>query len=604
MKGIKNRMFKRKKINELSYCLKLPVRSAFFLYFAFLVFTLICAVAPSIELILWKYILDSLEQTLHGTNFTQSFIFLIVIYFIAGISSKVAENVKSIIESKLKDKMQLYIDLEIMNKYNKLEAGFYDDPLNMDTLDVVKNSKMMICEGVLQLVEIIKTIVNFILMAIVLVSISPIVTFVYVLLLIPQVTSSTKLDTLLNMYDVEATKEKRKKDYYRSILISKKYAKDLRVYRIRDFILEKYNTEWQKILKDKNDICTKTFSQIYRNEILEVMGYLIMIVFVIYKAIYGAATIGDISVVVSATRPCSEAFKDFYVKYKNFRSVVVTRLKMYVDFINKTDRDEDGVISCSTINDIEFCNVYFKYPFGSEYILEDISFKINSGTKNAIVGKNGEGKSTIIKLLLRLYRPEKGNILINGINIEEYNIKSLRERFSACFQDVSRYALTVEENITFKERTLSPDKLNYLTTFSGIYDKIDSFEQKYEAELTKEFSDKGEELSGGQWQMLAISRSLCKNADFLVFDEPSSALDAITEDRIMELLSKLSKEKTILVISHRLSCLQDYDQIIVLNNNKIEEIGNHKQLMQKGGLYSKMYSLQKDKYVQEESELS
>lgn len=604
MKGIKNRMFKRKKINELSYCLKLPVRSAFFLYFAFLVLTLICAAAPSIELILWKYILDSLEQTLHGTFFTQSFIFLMVIYFMAGISSKVAENVKSIIESKLKDKMQLYIDLEIMNKYNKLEAGFYDDPLNMDTLDVVKNSKMMICEGVLQLVEIIKTIVNFILMAIVLVSISPIVTFVYVLLLIPQVTSSTKLDTLLNMYDVEATKEKRKKDYYRSILISKKYAKDLRVYRIRDFIIEKYNAEWQKILKDKNDICAKTFSQIYRNEILEVIGYLIMIVFVIYKAIYGAATIGDISVVVNATRPCSEAFKDFYVKYKNFRSVVVTRLKMYVDFINKTDKDQDGVISCSTIDNIEFCNVYFKYPFGTEYILEDISFKINSGTKNAIVGKNGEGKSTIIKLLLRLYRPEKGNILINGINIEEYSIKSLRERFSACFQDVSRYALTVEENITFKERKLSPDKLNYLTTFSGIYDKIVLFEQKYEAELTKEFSDNGEELSGGQWQMLAISRSLCKNADFLVFDEPSSALDAITEDRIMELFTKLSKEKTILVISHRLSCLQDYDQIIVLNNNKIEEIGNHKQLMQNGGLYSKMYSLQKDKYVQEESELS
>ncbi len=590
-------MFKRKKFNELSYCLKLPVRSAFFLYFAFLLFTLICAVVPSIELILWKYILDNLEQTLHGTYFTQSLIFLIVIYFMAGISSKVAENVKSIIESKLKDKMQLYIDLEIMNKYSKLEAGFYDDPLNMDTLDVVKNSKMMICEGVLQLVEIIKSIVNFILMAIVLVSISPIVTFVYVLLLIPQVTSSTKLDTLLNMYDVEATKEIRKKDYYRSILISKKYAKDLRVYRIRDFIIEKYNAEWQKILKDKNDICAKTFAQIYRNEILEVMGYLIMIIFVIYKAIYGAATIGDISVVVNATRPCSEAFKDFYTKYKNFRSVVVTRLKMYVDFINKTDKDEDGVIPCSAINNIEFCNVYFKYPFGAEYILEDISFRIDSGTKNAIVGKNGEGKSTIIKLLLRLYRPEKGNILINGINIENYNIKSLRERFSVCFQDVSRYALTVEENITFKEKKLSSDKLNYFTTFSGIYDKIVSFEQKYEAELTKEFSDKGEELSGGQWQMLAISRSLYKNADFLVFDEPSSALDAITEDRIMELFSKLSKEKTILVISHRLSCLQDYDQIIVLNNNKIEEIGSHKQLMQNGGIYSKMYSMQKDKYV-------
>lgn len=597
MKGIKNRMFRKGKYNTLSYCLKLPIRSAFFLYLAFLLLTLICAVTPSIELILWKLILDTLESTLHETYFTQGFIFLIVIYFTASIISRMAENVKSIIESKLKDKMQLYIDLEIMNKYNKLDAKFYDDPLNMDTLDVVKNSKMMICEGVLQLVEIIKTFANFMLMAFVLFYISPIVTFIYVLLLIPQVTSSTKLDTLLNMYDVEATKEKRKKDYYKSILVSKKYAKDLRVYRIRDFIIEKYNVEWQKIFKDKNNICAKTFAQIYRNEILEVIGYLIMIIFIIYRAIYGIATIGDISVIVNATRPCSEAFKDFYVKYVNFRSVVVMRLKMYVDFINKPDNDEDGVIPCSSISNIEFCNVYFRYPFGSEYILEDISFKINSGTKNAIVGKNGEGKSTIIKLLLRLYKPEKGNILINGINIEKYNIRSLRERFSVCFQDVSQYALTVEENITFQEKKLAPEKLNCLTTFSGLYDKIISFEQKYETELTKEFSEKGEELSGGQWQMLAISRSLCKNADFLVFDEPSSALDAITEDKIMELFSNLNTERTVLVISHRLSCLQDYDQIIVLNNKKIEEIGNHYQLMQNSGLYSKMYSLQKDKYL-------
>lgn len=156
--------------------------------------------------------------------------------------------------------------------------------------------------------------------------------------------------------------------------------------------------------------------------------------------------------------------------------------------------------------------------------------------------------------------------------------------------------MTVEENITFSATKANQTDLENIARLSGINNKISSFEKKYETELTKEFYEEGEELSGGQWQMIAIARALYHNSDYWIMDEPSSALDPVSEDKMMEMLSQCSKEKTTLVISHRLSSLKDYDQIIVLEKKKIIEIGSHKELLSKNGLYAKMYNLQKSKY--------
>ena len=197
---------------------------------------------------------------------------------------------------------------------------------------------------------------------------------------------------------------------------------------------------------------------------------------------------------------------------------------------------------------------------------------------------------------MRLYDPQQGKILINGTNIKEFDVVSLRKKFAVCLQEVVEYAMTVEENITFSATKANQTDLENIARLSGINNKISSFEKKYETELTKEFYEEGEELSGGQWQMIAIARALYHNSDYWIMDEPSSALDPVSEDKMMEMLSQCSKEKTTLVISHRLSSLKDYDQIIVLEKKKIIEIGSHKELLSKNGLYAKMYNLQKSKY--------
>ncbi len=521
---------------------------------------------------------------------------MVLFYMLINIVIRIVENIKNTIEVKLVNKIQMHVDLEIMNKYDGLEAEFFDNPENMDKLDLVKNSKMAISEGILWPAKVIMSAISFATVAAVFIFFSPILAFIYFLFSIPQAISTMNLEATLNQCDMDTIKEQRTKEYYKKILIEKQYAKDIRIYRSRDYFISKYNKEWNKILKIKKGIYMSAFTRIYRNEFFHAIGYIFVVLITFYRAVNQLISIGDLSVVLNTTKSSSSAFYGLFSNYTQFNNTTVLRIAMYLEFLRQDSEIKSGQIVCPAEFDIEFSNVFFKYPNECNYILEDITFSIRRGTKNAIVGRNGEGKSTIIKLLIGLYKPDKGEIRINGINIEKYDLKSLRRRFSVCFQEVYKYALTVEENISFSCIEVSEQDIIHAASFSGISNKIDSFSKKYKTELTKSFWEDGEELSGGQWQMLAIARSLYKNSKFWIMDEPSSALDPITEDRIMDLFAHISDENSILIVSHRLSSLQSYDQIIVINNRKVEEIGSHKELISRGGFYSQMYNTQKDKY--------
>lgn len=584
------------KTNKFLYCLLLPMRSTPFIYIMYLAFNLICALFPTLEIILWKNILDSIQSIVFVDSMYSHLILLFVMYMLVSISVRLAESIKNVIEVRLVEKIQLYVDLEIMQQYNKLDAEYFDNPTNMDNLDVVKNSKMTISEGVLWPAKIIKSLGNFILVAGVFFVFSPIVAVVYIIFSLPQAISTMKLETDLNQNDIHSMLEQRRKEYNKSILIDKKYAKDTRIYESKKYFTDKYCTEWRKILQKKNYIYKTSYIKIYRNELLHSFGYLFAIISTLVKAINGSISIGDISIILNATKSCSDAFNELFDSYSQFVKVTSKRVELYLNFLKMEPSLKNGSLICPMEFEVEFRNVFFKYPTEKDYTLEDISFHIKPGTKNAIVGKNGEGKSTIIKLLLRLYDPDEGIILIDGIDIKEYDLVNLRARFSSCFQEVPQYALTVEENITFLENGINISELDYAADFSGIKLKVDSFGSGYKTELTKEFSLEGEELSGGQWQQLAITRALYRKSNFLVMDEPSSALDPLTEDNVMNLLSVLSEDRTNLIVSHRLSNLQKYDQIIVLNNKTIEEIGTHDILISNKKLYAKMYRLQSQKY--------
>ncbi|HSV95227.1 MAG TPA: ABC transporter ATP-binding protein [Spirochaetia bacterium] len=246
---------------------------------------------------------------------------------------------------------------------------------------------------------------------------------------------------------------------------------------------------------------------------------------------------------------------------------------------------------------IEFQHVYFKYPKSKNWILNDVSFKIDPADNLAIVGQNGAGKTTLIKLLCRFYEPQKGIILINGKNINDYNIKEYRFKFSALFQDFAQYPFSVEDNIRFGDisQKRSLRKIKQAAMLTGITNFIEMLPLKYQNPLDKEFKD-GVEPSKGLWQRVALARILYRPSEFLILDEPTSNVDPQSEEEIFEQVLKIAKEKIIFLVSHRFSTVRKADKILVLEHGTVVEHGTHHELMAKNGRYKELFDIQAESF--------
>lgn len=259
----------------------------------------------------------------------------------------------------------------------------------------------------------------------------------------------------------------------------------------------------------------------------------------------------------------------------------------------------DGTQSIPDRPDIEFRNVSFKYPGNETYTIKNLSFKICGGKKIALIGVNGAGKTTVVKLLLRFYEPESGNIIIGGKDICEYSFEELYHMFGICFQDVQRYSLSLRENIAISDISRLSNDFDIISaaSASGADTIYNMLSERLDSQMTRRFDNNGAELSGGQWQKIALARAFFRNAQFIVLDEPSSALDPEAEDYVFSSFGRLCKDKGGILISHRLSSIMMVDEILLLDGGVLIESGTHDELMQKNGKYAEMYKLQAQKYT-------
>ena len=274
----------------------------------------------------------------------------------------------------------------------------------------------------------------------------------------------------------------------------------------------------------------------------------------------------------------------------------------FFDFmeIARGDDEDGGKRTCREFESLVFDDVYFKYPLADEYVLAGASFVLNRGDRLSIVGVNGSGKTTIIKLMLGLYEIESGRILLNGRPVSDYDRKDVRRLFSVLFQSFAQYPLTLRDNVALSDyrRAGEDSKISDALKRSGVYEEMQGkLENGLDSYMTREFDDKGTELSKGQWQKVALARAYFKDAPIVVFDEPSAALDAEAEDRIFKDFETISDDRTGIMISHRISAARMSNKIIVLDNGRIAESGTHEELIAFGGLYAALYNLQKEKYT-------
>lgn len=384
-----------------------------------------------------------------------------------------------------------------------------------------------------------------------------------------------------------------KYSYYMNVLCDDKVNKELRFYSIYDGVYNNFKEYGRSVSKIFRNISLKR--SLFENSISLIryieMAFVYSLVGI--RTILLHLPISSFSLTVSSAISFSDSITSILNSSGNYiRSIEYIKPLVEIMYTNEPSTSETKELS--KINTIEFRHVTFSYPRTSKVILDDVSFKIEENDKISIVGLNGAGKTTIIKLLSRLYKPNSGVILINDIPIDEYDRNSYVSKISSVFQDYKLFAYSIKENI---KPGISNDDARDICQKIKIDEKIESLPSKYDSLISKAYDDSGVELSGGQRQKIALARALAKDSDLIILDEPTSALDPLAEAQIYKDFNKLSANKTAIYISHRMSSSVFCDKILVLNNSKVENYASHSELMKnKESMYYKLFNEQAKNY--------
>lgn len=329
-----------------------------------------------------------------------------------------------------------------------------------------------------------------------------------------------------------------------------------------------------------------------------------VLLYAIYrKQVTGSITLAQLtimtSLMVAMTWILIRVFESIMEILKN--GVFINNLRGFLAYEEAIPEDQDGDMPEKEFRSIEFRKVSFSYK--DEQTIQDLSFVIKKGQTAALVGHNGAGKTTIIKLLLRLYDPASGTIFYNGRDIREYNLKAYRELFATTFQDFQMFGMTIKENVLMGRHYEKEEELVIAALKkAGVYEKVSSLEKGIDTMMTKEFDEDGAVLSGGESQKIAVARTFVKDAPMKIFDEPSSALDPIAEYELFQNIMKEGSDHTMLFISHRLSSVKNCDKVFMLEKGHLIEEGTHSELMAANGSYAQMYKKQAMNYLALENE--
>lgn len=490
----------------------------------------------------------------------------------------------------MKQDLQCYEDPEFYDNYAK--ATRYADTKALDFLDIIANA----AQGILSTATLL-SVVSLV---------SPIMLiFAAASIAVTLLDQHRSIQLSMNHYEAEETLN-RQSDYMKRIAHHRQFAKEVRLFNLRPFILWKLNTAFREKYRLFCDTNRKYWGFKYGisciNTLVITPG---LMIYLAVQTIRGVISIGSFSMLYGITFNIANELSQIVMtldKLKFESEYYVSHLRGVLDYHPTIENKATGCDVEEKPHSVEFSHVSFYYPNHSRLVLRDISFELSPGKKMAIVGRNGAGKSTIVKLLLRLYDATEGNIYFDGRPIDEIQIEQLRRCFSVTMQDFNVYAFTIGENIEMdipdKE---SAENITNALAFAGLQKKVSQLEKGAQTYLTREFEEEGIELSGGEKQKLAIARAFAQRADIFVLDEANSALDPLAEYELNNRLMSHISDKSVIFVTHRLSTTIMADEILLIEDGKIAERGTHIELMAQNGLYAEMFYRQAEAYRAEKA---
>ena len=605
---------------RLFYTFKMVWDTGHWILFAMIVVTVFTGIMPIIGSLISKEILNELQviiesrsvaQTL-GDAYTAVFfgsavMFLLVFFFAYKILNQVITRLNTAVTRIAGEKVVRHVKLQIMNKAKEIDIASFDLPEFYEKLENANREAGMRPISVLSSTfDAISKIISLISYVIVLVTAPDMwwMAIVMIIISVPTAVISFTYRRKNFLYLRRHSKERRQMNYYSDIMVNKDMVKEIRMFDLGDRFTERFDKVFDGYYDGMRRLIVKESVLQISVTVISSVANLLFFGLIAYQVFTGRIQIGDYSlytgaitsiastvaslITVSASVYEGTLFVDNLISFMNVSPTIVPAVKI-------PER-----VAYGQPHTIEFINVSFAYPGTDRYVLKNINLTLRPGETAVLVGLNGAGKTTFIKLLTRLYDPTEGKILLDGKDLKEYDVKDLYGMFGIIFQDFGKYAVNVSENIQYGDINEEYDEsqIRQAAAHANAEDFISKLPGGYDTPLMRYFEPNGIELSIGQWQKLAIARAFYSKSDILILDEPTASLDPIAEQEIFNQFDELRRDKTTIFVSHRLSSATVATKIIVLEYGELIEEGTHRELMEKQGRYYELFSTQARRYVE------
>jgi ATP-binding cassette subfamily B protein len=566
-----------------------------------LIIRLLTSLLPIALLWVAKLIIDTIIHTLNThTAVPTSLWWLVGIEFGLAVLGSTLARLMDYFDALLADKYTRYVSIEVMRHASQLDLIAYEDPVFYDRLErarVQATDRLGMIQSIGRLVQQVITTIS---LSVSIFLFSPWLLLLLVAGVIPAFLGESHFAFLGYAKNFRQTPIRRQLDYLRVLGGSREAAKELKLFGLQRFLLDRFTGLSDQIYDENVALAKRRLFAGAALSLIGTGGYYAAYVLVVWRTVTGAITIGSLTFLSGAILQASSNIQQIFSTLSGIADQALFLTDLLAFFaMAPTIRSKPNALPAPRPirKGFEFRNVSFHYPGSSRMVLENLNLVLRPAERVALIGENGQGKTTIVKLMTRLYDPVEGQVLLDGIDLREYDLDDLYREIGVIFQDFMRYEMTARENIavgrieaaadaqllqTAAEKSMAAEVIGRLP---GVYDQM----------LGRRF-DGGVDLSGGEWQKVALARAYLRDAQVLILDEPTAALDARSEYEVFRRFAELTTGKMALFISHRFSTVRMADRIIVLDDGKVVEDGSHDDLIRLGGRYSEMFELQAASY--------
>ncbi|MBQ9783320.1 MAG: ABC transporter ATP-binding protein [Clostridia bacterium] len=607
-------------LSRLIYIFAMVWKTGPWILIILLLTAILSGILPIVGAYISKDILNELQNIIaaqaaaqvSGTTFTAVFwgsmvMFLLIFYFLYRILNQVITRISQAVTRIAGEKVVRYVRVEIMKKAKELDLASFDLPEFYEKLENANREAgvrpISVMTSTFDAVSKLISLVSYI----VILATAPGLWWtapLMILISIPTAAVNFAYRHKTFQYMRRRSKDRRQMTYYSDLMVNKDMVKEIRMYDLSDEFVERYNSVFARYYAGLRRLIVRESAWQLTLTLLSSLVNCVFFALIAMRVFDGTIQIGDYSYYTGALTSIATTVSGLISV-----SAHVYEGTLFIDNLIAFMKEKPTVVPTvekplpverGKPHTIEFVNVSFAYPGSDRRVLQNINLKFRPGETVVLVGLNGAGKTTFIKLLTRLYDPTEGTILLDGKDLREYDIQELYQIFGIIFQDFGKYAVSVADNVRFGDihRESDPEAIKRAAQESGADDYISRLPGGYDTPLMRYFEPEGTELSIGQWQKLAIARAFYSSSDILILDEPTASLDPMAEQEIFNQFDQLRQDKTTIFVSHRLSSATVASKIVVLEYGRLIEEGTHKELMEKGGRYYELFTTQASRYLE------